>query len=198
MLMLMHALWMVAQEVTEPPKKTREGTFTDSRDNQSYKWVKIGSQVWMAQNLNFNACYGCWCYDELADNCLKYGRLYSWEVALKACPKGWHIPSDREWDELKLFIKKEYPLTVGTTLKTTSGWDFNGNGTDKFGFAALPCGYRNNDEAFNLGGNSCFWWSGSEKDPNYAWARHLKFNYPFLNRFRGNKNFGFAIRCIKD
>ena len=198
LLMLIHTSWIVAQEVAIPGKEIMAGTFTDSRDNQSYKLVKIGNQVWMAQNLNFNTGKDCWCYEETSDNCKLYGRLYSWDATLDACPEGWHLPSDTEWDELKLFIKKEYPLTVGTTMKTTNGWDFNGNGTNIFGFAALPGGYRNNDEAYNLGGNSCFWWSATAKDANYAWARHLKFNYPFLNRFRGNKKFGFAIRCVKN
>ena len=189
---------IMSQEVVQSLIEVSEGSFTDSRDNQTYKWVKIGRQIWMARNLNYNAGKECWCYEETSDNCKLYGRLYSWDSALKACPKGWHIPSDSEWDELKLFIKKVYPSEVGTTLKANHGWDFNGNGTDIFGFAALPGGYLNNDEAFNLGGNSCFWWSATAQDGNYAWARHLKFNYPFLNRFRGNKKFGFAIRCVKD
>jgi uncharacterized protein (TIGR02145 family) len=197
-LVVLQTSGLLAQVVHPSPVEVIKGTFTDSRDNQTYKWVKIGKQIWMAQNLNYNAPNSCWCYEELAEKSRVYGRLYSWDVAMVVCPKGWHLPSDSEWDELKLFIKKVYPTTVGTSLKAIQGWDFYGNGTDIFGFAALPGGYRNNDDAFNLGGNSGFWWSSTSKDDNYSWARHLKFNYPFLNKFRGNKKFGFAIRCIKD
>jgi uncharacterized protein (TIGR02145 family) len=189
---------VVAQAVTPSIGQATRGTFIDARDQQSYTWVKIGKQIWMAQNLNYDAPNSSWCYEDRGENSRIYGRLYSWEAAMKACPEGWHVPSDSEWDELKLFIKKVHPTTVGTNLKASKGWDFNGNGTDRYGFDALPSGYRNNEEAFNLGGNSGFWWSSTSKDDHYAWARHLKFNYPFLNKFRGNKKFGFAIRCIKD
>ena len=189
---------IMSQEVVQSLIEVSEGSFTDSRDQHKYKWVKIGSQVWMGQNLNYDTGTGCWCYEDSSANCSLYGKLYTWFAAQQTCPDGWHLPDDSEWDELKLFIKKTYPNTVGTNLKATVGWDFNGNGSDTFGFKALPAGYRNNDEAFNLGGNSCFWWSSSAKDSNYSWARHLKFNYPFLNRFRGNKKFGFAVRCVKN
>ena len=185
-----------ARDTGKTAEKAKSVIFTDKRDNQGYRCVEIGQQTWMAQNMNYDAGAGSWCYEDLNENCRRYGRLYTWEVALHACPEGWHLPSDGEWDELKILLKKSCP--PGTSLKSQQGWDFNGNGTDIFGFSAMPSGYRNSDEAFNLGGNSCFWWSSTPKDDNYSWARHLKFNYTFLNRFRGSKKFGFAIRCLKD
>jgi uncharacterized protein (TIGR02145 family) len=187
---------LTAQDKDKAANEVQSGVFTDKRDNQTYRWVKIGRQVWMARNLNFDSGSGSWCYDDLKEKGRKYGRLYTWETALRVAPEGWHLPSDSEWEELKILLRKNLP--VGTSLKSAQGWDFNGNGTDLFGFNALPSGYRNSDEAFNLGGNSCFWWSATGKDDSYAWARHLKFNYTFLNRFRGNKKFGFAIRCIRN
>lgn len=196
LLLVIPVSMLKARDDGKSAKTAKAGVFTDRRDKQEYRWVEIGGQTWMAQNLSYDPGGGSWCYDDQGENCLRYGRLYTWEVAVHACPEGWHLPADGEWEELKILLKKSCP--PGTSLKSQQGWDFNGNGTDLFGFAALPSGYRNSDDAFNLGGNSCFWWSSTSKDDNYSWARHLKFNYTFLNRFRGNKKFGFAIRCVKD
>ena len=65
------------------------GTFTDNRDGQTYKWVKIGKQVWMSENLNHKKV-DSWCYNNTASKCNQYGRLYNWEAAKDACPNGWH------------------------------------------------------------------------------------------------------------
>jgi uncharacterized protein (TIGR02145 family) len=113
----------------------QKGTLTDTRDGKIYKTVKIGEQVWMAENLNFEA-KGSTCYDNKPDNCKKYGRLYKLETAKTACPSGWHLPNDTDWDKLFLYIdgKKErettepYSKTAGKLLKSKSGWNENGNG----------------------------------------------------------------------
>jgi len=125
-------------------------TFKDPRDGKEYKFVKIGKQTWMAENLNYNASDSK-CYKNNETNCKKYGRLYDWNSANKACPEGWHLPSDDEWTTLTDFIGNG----AGTKLKTTSGWSENGNGTNDFGFSALPSGIvrggRGNFEFIGIG-----------------------------------------------
>ncbi|MDR0516273.1 MAG: hypothetical protein LBH25_04440 [Fibromonadaceae bacterium] len=119
---------------------------------QAYKTVKIGTQTWMAENLNYNT-EGSKCYENEPANCEKYGRLYNWETAKEVCPSGWHLPSNEEWDKLYRFADgtsgTESPYkskTAGKYLKSKEGWNDDygksGNGLDVFGFSALPGGDR--------------------------------------------------------
>lgn len=94
-----------------------EGTFTDPRDGQTYRWIRIGEQVWMAENLNY-ASADSWCYDNNTMHCDHYGRLYTWYAAMNGappsnyspsgvegvCPPGWHVPSDNQWHELVNYV----------------------------------------------------------------------------------------------
>ena len=116
-------------------------TMTDSRDGQTYKTVTIGTQTWMAQNLNYETANSYCCKDS-ASYCTKYGRLYTWAAATTACPEGWHLPSQTEWEVL--FTAVGGQSTAGKVLKSTSGWNNGGNGTDAFAFSALPAGGRYN------------------------------------------------------
>jgi len=120
----------------------------------------------MAENLNYEAD-GSKCYENKTENCDKYDRLYNWETAMKACPKSWHLPSDAEWTKLTDFVGSS--STAGTKLKATSGWNSNGNGTDEFGFAALPGGDGYSGGSFYGVGNYGFWWSASENSDYYAY-----------------------------
>ncbi|MDA3891960.1 MAG: PEGA domain-containing protein [Salinivirgaceae bacterium] len=113
----------------------------DSRNNQTYKTVKIGKQTWMAENLNYKTT-NSYCYDDNTSNCQKYGRLYTWQAAKNACPSGWHLPSDGEWKllekQLGMKLKKTDKIgyrgtNQGRELKATSGWNSNGNGTEFYG-----------------------------------------------------------------
>jgi len=119
----------------QKPKKAR--VFTDPRDGKQYKTVKIGEQVWMAENLNWEGT-GCW-YNNSPILGNTFGRLYTWDEALKAVPPGWHLPTDDEWQKLVDFAGGG--RIAGGKLRAKDGWD--GNGTDDFGFSALPGGYNN-------------------------------------------------------
>ena len=153
----------------------------DSRDGKVYKIVKIGKQIWMAENLNYNA-NNSKCYDNKPANCIKYGRLYDWETARRACPKGWHLPSYKELTHLMDFIgdtdetyerssesttgpkikssmiRGDY-LTAGVKLKAKDGWVDPNKGKDIYGFSALPGGlYWAERGEFNAIGNWGLWW----------------------------------------
>jgi len=141
-----------ATETQQPSQEAAATTFTDPRDDKTYKTVKIGTQVWMAENLNYKTKEGSICYDEKTENCKKYGRLYDYETAQTACPSGWHLPDSTEWQTLVDFAGGS--KNAGKALKATSGWDNNGNGTDKFGFSALPGGNmecRDGCDFYNVG-----------------------------------------------
>jgi uncharacterized protein (TIGR02145 family) len=159
------------------------GESTITYANKTYKTAKIGTQTWMAENLNYEA-EGSVCYENNPANCAKYGRLYNWETAMKVCPKGWHLPSNAEWDKLLRFVdgdkgtKSPYNSeTAGQHLKTVSGWNFYkeyyGNGTDDYGFSALPGGNGGSDGNFNGAGHYGGWWSAGEYNSDYAYGRSM-------------------------
>ncbi len=180
-----------------------EGTLTDSRDNQEYKWVKIGSRIWMAENLNYNASSSK-CYENEPDNCQKYGRLYDWNTAMEICPSGWHLPSGEEWQSLVDLAGGDY--IAGTKLKATSGWNNNGNGTDDYGFAALPGGYGASGSDFRDIGYYGDWWSTKEFSDYsaYTWAM-ASYSYEGLEVL-DNAAIGYyynklslrSVRCVRD
>jgi uncharacterized protein (TIGR02145 family) len=172
------------------------GTFPDSRDGKSYKWVKIGEQYWMAENLNHNAT-GSKCYDNLESNCTTYGRLYNWAAAKNACPTGWHLPSEAEWTTLTDFVGGS--STAGTKLKSASGWNNNGNGTDDYGFAALPGGYYHlSDAVFLVVGKSGYWWSSTEYNASIAWYQDMDYSYAYVGGSNNDKANFISVRCLKD
>jgi uncharacterized protein (TIGR02145 family)/uncharacterized repeat protein (TIGR02543 family) len=174
-----------------------DNSVVDNRDGgTTYRTVTINGVTWMAENLNYDVpeVTSDVCYNNSADSCAKYGRLYNWETARTACPVGWHLPSDEEWTALTDFVGSNN----GTKLKATSGWYNNGNGTDQYGFSALPGGNGNSDGDFGSAGNGGFWWSATEGDADYAWNRSTGFNSDYVSRDFNDKTFLFSVRCAQD
>lgn len=170
-------------------------TFTDSRDGYVYPLVKIGSQIWMAKNLNYNSTYGSFCYEDDTSNCDRYGRLYDWETALTACPNGWHLPSLDEWLDLLEWASPN----PGLNLKSISGWNENGNGRDSFGFAVLPAGRLYAGEHYGHIGFHTSLWSSDEKDANQAGYIRFEYFHDGFNEFNADKwTSAFSVRCIQD
>jgi uncharacterized protein (TIGR02145 family) len=188
-----------AQEALDDLKRKKETSFTDSRDGKVYKIVKIGDQVWMAENLNFD-CPKSKCYDNDPKNAEKYGRLYDWETAKKACPSGWRLPSKEEWDGLVDFAGGEN--TAGKKLKAESGWNDDegksGNGTDNYGFSALPGGSGYSDGSFSNVGDGGYWWSATEYNAYNAYYRLMCYDDSNVIRSYGNKSYLYSVRCVQD
>ena len=211
------------------PAKTQ---FTDSRDGKVYDKVTVGTQVWMAENLNYNA-EGSRCYgeggdvadsrdergypifkqlspDEVEANCAKYGRLYDWKTARSACPAGWHTADADEWQTLVNYAGGK--STAGKHLKSKSGWyrydDLaQGNGTDKYGFSALPGGiyyeYENEDESgayFDGMGCTGMWWtSDAEVDGNaFYWHIYCGGGGGYVYWSDASKENMYSVRCVEN
>jgi uncharacterized protein (TIGR02145 family) len=187
------------------------GTFTDTRDGKTYKTVKIGKQTWMAQNLNYKTKSGSWCYENSADSCDKYGRLYDWKTAQTVCPKRWKLPDTADWN--KLVATAGGKMIAGKKLKAKSGWykdkNIDFNGTDDYGFSALPGGNLGDgisqNNFFNVleGG---IWWTATEYGNYEAPSRSMsgydsgnddRVWYDWKDYYR-NKNQGYSVRCVAD
>ena len=209
------------------------GTMTDTRDNKIYKTVKIGDQVWMAENLNYadstkmpSLKGNSWCYDNKAENCDVTGRLYTWAAAIDSvalandadnpqtcgyygktctlptvvqgvCPSGWHLPTYDEWQTL--FKAVGGSSAAGKALKSGSGWYSNGNGTDTYGFSALPAGYWNyyGGGLFGGAGNYANFWSASEYSSSDAYRLYLDYYYESAGMSGLSKYYGNPVRCLQ-
>jgi len=169
--------------------------YYDVRDRQEYKITTIGTQVWMAENLNYYTSESK-CYYNNFDNCAKYGRLYNWYEALNACPSNWHLPNQEEWEVMIAYIGGE--STGGGKLKAKSGWGSNGNGTDEYGFSALPGGNGYSDDSFGSVGNSGNWWTASENDIYFAWYRTMNYDNEGVETNGYLKRGGLrSVRCLQ-
>ena len=189
----------LAESVVDVPKNVFENStaeiLVDKRDGKKYKTVKIGNQTWMAENLNYKTG-DSYCYKDKEANCTKYGRLYSWDAALKACPAGWHLPSNAEFETL--FSSVGGKNFADKSLKSKKGWKDNGNGTDAFGFSALPAGYRDFDGGYDGEGYGVDVWCSSESNRGGMFAVELLYDVDYARFTGANMNVAFSVRCLKD
>jgi uncharacterized protein (TIGR02145 family) len=173
-----------------------KGTFTDTRDSKTYKTVKIGEQVWMADNLNIDLPDSK-CYENNPANCQKYGRLYNLKTAMKACPNGWHLPSFAEWSALTEVVGE---ISTDKYLKAKNGWEDekgqSGNGEDKYGFSALPGGFVGSNGNFDDVGYNGYWWSVSEHGTN-SYVRTMGYG-DIADYILLDKNFLCSVRCVQN
>jgi len=178
-----------------------ETIFIDSRDSKTYRTVRIGTQTWMAENLNYQTSSGSWCYLNSADSCTKYGRLYDWAAAKTACPTGWRLPDTADWRRLVTTAGGTYS-GAGKKLKSTSGWNNyigqSGNGTDDYGFSALPGGTRDYDDgSFSYAGVIGYWWTATESGGGNAYGRFMTYDFDGVVEVYNNKGYGFSVRCVE-
>ena len=187
--------------------------FVDDRDGQIYRSVKIGEQVWMAENLNY-AVDSSYCYEDSLENCQKYGRLYATrDIAKSACPEGWHLPDSSEFKSLIASADGRdlagSDNMAGKALKSKSGWrnrnDGNdGNGTDALGFSALPAGYKSatTSSFYDMKMSAKFWSSTGQKGKD----SYLNITYSFDNGSLWENIFppiydlseSYSVRCVRD
>ena len=186
--------------VTVSPSSIVFGSFTDSRDDQTYKTVVIGEQVWMAQNLNYE-CEKSYCYNNSFENCDKYGRFYDWSMAQDICPKGWHLPDTAEWNEL---IDYAGGMRVaGLSLRSVSGWKQGiVKGTDAYGFSALPAGRRDSEGTFTEGywnyPEYTYYWSSVDYGNDYGYCVYVTSLMDVAGQTFYYKNDYRSVRCVRD
>jgi uncharacterized protein (TIGR02145 family) len=161
-------------------------SFTDSRDGKTYKTVKIGNQIWMAENLAFKADSGYWAYNNDTSNVPKYGYLYNWETAKTVCPAGWHLPNKEEFETLL----NNFGGSGETAYK-----DLLPGGSS--GFSAQFGGCFN-FESFGGIGEFTFFWSSSPDFEETAWNLLLYTTNSIAGKSFGYRTWGFSVRCLKD
>ena len=185
-------------------------------DGNIYKCVEL-DKIWMAENLNvshykngdtipqiqdaktwYEYKEGAWCYN-LYDtiSVIKKAKLYNWYAVNDPrglAPEGFHIPSNEDWRQLKIYLGEGH----GTILKSTNGWKEKGAGNNKTDFNALPVGLRFIDKPINYAGYSTGWWTSSENYERWALYNYLHYSFDHLETASTLKTNGLSVRCIKD
>ena len=169
------------------PNNEDEDRIEKGNDINNYKVVRIGTQTWIAQNLDY-AIEGSVCYDSSSSNCARYGRLYTWDAAMRACPSGWHLPNDDEWMTLTYYVGS----SAGIKLKS------GGNGTNEFGFSANLGGYGDSDGNFSDISSSGYWWSATKYDVSRAWYRYMSYYNDGVHVYNDYETKLYSVRCLQD
>lgn len=183
----------VASSASLAAPKAKKNEIKDARDKQKYRTVVIDGRKWMADNLNYSMP-GSTCYREDEDNCMVYGRLYTWEAAQKACPAGFHLPTNEEFESLWKAAGGDF--NAGYLIKANYGWSGETNGNDTLKFSAMPAGNMFDDGTYGNENKFAFFWSSSTEGGNasvwYLSSKSMGFSYMMKP-----KNFGFSVRCVE-
>lgn len=199
------------------------GEMTDPRDGQTYLTVKIGEQIWMAQNLNYKA-EDSYCFAGDTANCSFYGRLYTWSAAMDSvgrwttngagcgmyvgkscsptypvqgvCPEGWVLPTKEDWE--KLLEKVGGEDSSGVNLRSAYySWPGQYFAKDLYGFAALLGGYREYGGDFLAKNNIGYFWSSSEAKPYHAYFMSIRISDDDAYMGSNYKAAARSVRCLK-
>ena len=193
--------------VNDPAAFTCGNPLTDIRDNRQYPTVKLGSQCWLAANLNYGTfisstlmqrdnCFAeKYCFNDDPSNCNSYGGLYQWDEIMQYntaeavqgfCPPGWHVPTENDWNLLfSLYTNNAF---AGGALKSTGASGFN----------AFLFGSRFNNKNWNFGNFAVNFWSSTTHGPDKAWAHGMNSFDPGVSYYPSGKNNAFHLRCLMD
>lgn len=180
------------------PKSKKKNEFKDPRDKQTYRTVKIAGLEWLGDNLNYKT-EGSFCYKDEDDQCMVYGRLYTWDAAKKACPAGFRLPTHADFESLWTAAGADF--NAGYLIKADYGWSGDTNGNDTLKFSAMPAGNRFDDETYGNTAKFAFFWSADDSSEGvalgsarvwYLTSKSMAFGY-----MSKPKNFGFSVRCVR-
>ena len=172
----------------------QQESFTDPRDQQTYGSVEVGGLRWMTENLRY-AARNSVCYDNKPENCQTLGRLYPWEVALQACPDGWHLATEYEWQKLELTLAVPFEELEGNEERGEPAGEkikMTGSHALRFPYA----GYSNPEGEFQAKDETAAIWTANEADFNHAWHRDLDVDRRGIYRSRVYKPWFLSVRCV--
>lgn len=170
--------------------------FVDPRDGRSYRVVQIGRQVWMARNIAFPT-EPSWCYGDDPGDCEANGRLYPWEKAREACPGGWRLPTEEDWQRLEYYlVMPEQELVQEGPRGTDQGARLRKGGSTDFN--APISGYRRPDGTYARRGERSAYWTATETDRSAAWHRDLRSDDDRIYRSAVPKEYALSVRCVSD
>ena len=204
-----------------PPVEVVNGRITDPRDGHDYRVTTIGTQIWMAENLNYETDNSL-CLKNSIDSCTKYGRLYYFHNTTRKdpCPTGWHSASLNDWGKLFEYIgipqEGDYQSQKDAILSLIAkGWinSNEGKSTDIYGFSVIPAGYSliKSTSIIYTEGTARFWISTGDNCVrilfsdvyfSYIEGAQIRQNEPSCSDneiIRTNGAYaGFSVRCVKD
>jgi uncharacterized protein (TIGR02145 family) len=202
-------------------------TTIDDADNNSYRVIQLGLQVWMVENLkttkfndgtiislvtdspawnSLSTSGYCWYNNDAATYKVTCGGLYNWYAVNtgKLCPTGWHVPTDVEWTTLATYLGGDLVAggkmkSTGTIEEGTGIWHAPNTGaTNESGFTAVPAGYRHDYGDFSDIGNYSYWWCSTENITGTPLCWLLSNNSSSVTLWNNFPQYGFSVRCIRN